>query len=138
MRDTKIILTWLDFIHLKIQAFICFNRKTISTKKKLAVVINFENQTTVKTTQEKNLKQTNKQTNKKHNNLQFMFLTNLWPSNNVKVIKPRMTMSPLSKNITMQSLKDLPLVVTKKKPTFFSNDKNVCNYLQSPNIYNYM
>ena len=43
----------------------------------------------------------------KMHNLQFIFLTPLWPWNKVKVIKPRMAMLIPSKVIVMQSLNNL-------------------------------
>ena len=47
------------------------------------------------------------------NNLQFMTLTNLWPWNKAKVIKPCMHWQTQSKVIIMQSLKDLNSVRQK-------------------------
>ena len=66
-----------------------------------------------------------KQEFKKHN-LQFIFLTHLWPWNKVKVIKPTMKMWISNKVIIMQSLKDLTLTtVFEKKVTlkFFQTMK---------------
>ena len=62
---------------------------------------------------------------KKHN-LHFLFLT-LGPWNKVKVIKPTMKMSTLSKGIIIQNLKDLVFTVSEKKATLkiFSNEKIV-------------
>ena len=48
-------------------------------------------------------------------NLQFIFLTHLWPWNEVKVIKIAMKMLTPKKVIIMQSLKDLVLTVPEKK-----------------------
>ena len=50
-------------------------------------------------------------------NLLFTSLTHLWPRNKVKVIKPTKIMQTPSKVIIMKSLRDLALMVSKKKPT---------------------
>ena len=50
-------------------------------------------------------------------NLQFLFLTHLWPWNKIKVIKPTMKMDTLSKIIIMQSWKNLALMMSEKKLT---------------------
>ena len=52
----------------------------------------------------------------KTRNLKFIFLTDLWPWNKIKVIEPSLT-TYLSKLIIMQSLKALALMVAEKKPT---------------------
>ena len=49
-------------------------------------------------------------------NLQFIFLTHPWPWSKVKVIKPKMTIYTRSKGMIMQSLKDLVLMMSEKKP----------------------
>ena len=54
--------------------------------------------------------------------LQFIYMSHLWPWKKVTAIKPGMTMWTPSKVITMQSLKDLALMVSEKKP-FFLNDE---------------
>ena len=50
-------------------------------------------------------------------NLQFIFLTCLWPWNKVKVINLQWQCRPPSKVIITKSLKDLALMVSEKKPT---------------------
>ena len=50
------------------------------------------------------------QESKKKKKKLFLILTYLWPWNKVKVIKPGIHCWTQSKNITMQNLKDLPLL----------------------------
>ena len=50
----------------------------------------------------------------KTHNLLFLFQTHVLPCSKVKVINPRMAICTPSKVITMQSLKDLALTVSKK------------------------
>ena len=66
-------------------------------------------------------------------NLQFMFLTTLSPWNKVRVIKSRITMYAPRNVITMQSWKDLALIVSEKKSmlkfvSLFQERKNVSNF----------
>ena len=63
-----------------------------------------------------NRRQESKQESK-NLNLQFRFLTHLWPWHKVKFIKPTTKMYVLSKVIIMQSLKDLAITVSEKKAT---------------------
>ena len=63
-------------------------------------------------------------------NLQFIFLTHLWPWNKAKVIKQSMKMLTRSKvNINMQSLKNVALTASKKQAMFFFQLRKYLNYL---------
>ena len=68
-------------------------------------------------------------------NVPFIFLTHLWPWNNMKAIKSTTTMEPPSKVIIEQNLKDLAVTVSKKWPmlkSFFFNR----GYLSIISIFN--